>query len=201
MSTKYNNAKSFYDLLFNMVLLFATLFILTVTMVKVKQNEAQVVSKAEYLITVEWDKDVDYDVDTYVEDPLGNICYFKAQDVGLLTLDRDDVGFRNDYFVISGGKRVEYKENRELVSLRGIVEGEYTVNLHLYHKAESAGPIMVRVKLEKMNPYSLKTVKEVELEQVGDERTVFRFILDDKGEMIDMNDLPKRFTSRGLNQL
>ncbi len=46
-------------------------------------------------------------------------------------LDRDDLGERNDAIEVAG-RRVLNPLNQEIVSIRGILPGEYVVNLHLY---------------------------------------------------------------------
>ena len=61
--------------------------------------------------------DLDDDVDTYVEDPSGNLVAFMRREEGLMHLDRDDLGKRNDSVLPDYGV-VEYTENRELVTLR-----------------------------------------------------------------------------------
>ena len=109
-------------------------------------------------------------------------------------LDRDDVGFSSDRIQTSFGV-VEYKENREIVSLRGIVPGEYVVNVHMYTKREDK-ETPVTILLEKINPFKLVTARNVVLVQQGDEKTAFRFTLDDEGKVIDTNDLEKSLTSK-----
>ena len=50
----------------------------------------------EFLITVFWPDNLEDDVDIYVEDPAGNLVWFKSREPGLMHLDRDDLGKRND---------------------------------------------------------------------------------------------------------
>ena len=50
--------------------------------------------------------------------------------------------------------------------------------------------------LEKINPFKLVTARNVVLVQQGDEKTAFRFTLDDEGKVIDTNDLEKSLTSK-----
>ena len=51
---------------------------------------------------------------------------------GLLHLDRDDYGTSNDRVVGPDGEPIEFEYNEEIVTIRGIVPGEYTLNLHLF---------------------------------------------------------------------
>ncbi len=81
--------------------------------------------------------------------------------------------------------------NQETVSIRGIVPGEYVVNLHLY-RAAGAGPVPATVKVEKLNPsVQLVFYGPVALTEQGDERTAVRFLVGGDGRVIDVNQLPK----------
>jgi len=132
-------------------------------------------------------------VDTYVEDPNGKLVFFRRREDGLMHLDRDDVGWKNDKIKTPTGY-VEYKENREIVTIRGIVPGEYTVNAHMYSKVTD-GPTKVKIRLEKVNPYRVITVTEFELEAVGREKTAFRFRLNKDGEVTELNNLEKKIAT------
>ena len=63
----YSCNTSFLDLLFNMLLAFACLFVLAFALIN--QNKKTPDVKASYLITFTWPKELDNDVDAYVEDP------------------------------------------------------------------------------------------------------------------------------------
>ena len=58
----------------------------------------------------------------------------------------------------------------------------------------------VLVKLEKINP-TLQTVyvRKIQLAQQDEERTVVRFTLDRRGELIGTNELPKVLTPYALD--
>ena len=137
MKRNYHTNMAFLDLLFNTLLCFAALFCLAFILINPSKKNKTVEAKAEFMITIIWPADMDDDVDTYVEDPEGNLVAFNRREQGLMHLDRDDVGFSSDRIQTSFGV-VEYKENREIVSLRGIVPGEYVVNVHMYTKMNSA---------------------------------------------------------------
>lgn len=196
MKRNYHTDMAFLDLLFNTLLCFAALFSLAFVMINPSKKNKTVDAKAEFLITVTWPSDIDDDVDTYVEDPNGNLVAFNRREQGLMHLDRDDVGFSSDRLQTPFGI-VEYKENREMVSLRGIVPGEYVVNVHMYTKRSSPEKeTPVTILLEKINPYGLVTGNKVILKQQGDEKTAFRFVLDGEGKVIQVNKLEKSLTSK-----
>jgi len=144
------------------------------------------------MITVTWPYGFNDDVDTYVIDPLNNITCFNRREDGLMHLDRDDIGHMNDTITLPNGKKIEYKENREIVSIRGIVPGEYVVNVHCYSRRTAGQAIPVNIRLEKMNPYKLVSFRDVELKETGSEETVFRFGIDKEGNISYVTEGPKR---------
>jgi hypothetical protein len=85
------------------------------------------------------------------------------------------------------GQKVLSPIRQEIVSIRGIVAGEYTVNV--YHFAALTGKtVPVTVKVEKLNPtVQVVHYDTVELNQGGTERTAVRFVLDQKGAVIEVN--------------
>ena len=106
--------------------------------------------KAEYIITVGWpDKNPD-DIDTWVEDPSGNLIWFRNRDAGLVHLDRDDRGTINDTLTVNG-KEIQNPLNQEVVTIRGIIPGEYVVNLH-YYATETNQPVVTTITVAKINP-------------------------------------------------
>lgn len=183
-----------------MLLAFTCLFVLAFAMMNQKKNDSNIVMKAEYLITVSWPNHLDDDVDVYIEDPYGTIVFFQSREGGLMHLDRDDTGKLNDFINTPAGVAT-YNENREIVTLRGFSPGEYTLNVHMYrrnmHKSPATPPptepCPVTVQMDKLNPYSTVLLKTVELMNNGDEVTVTRFTLDNKGNVVSMDQTPKQF--------
>lgn len=199
---KYDYSISFNDLLFNSLLIFLCLFVIAFCMmaVKQKQQEKKIDVNAQFLITMEWNSSCTDDVDLYVQDPSGNIVFFQARENGLMHLDRDDLGHANDYMRLPDGSTVEYFQNIEVVTIRGISPGEYTVNAHMYAK-QGSEPTPVSVKVEKLNPHvQLVGNKVVVLEQNGDEKTAVRFTINEEGKVVSTNDDPKPLASSRLGR-
>ena len=195
MKRNYHTSLSFLDLLFNTVLCFAALFALSFILINPSKQDKNVEVKAEFIITVTWPNDLNNDVDTYVEDPQGRLVAFMRREEGLMHLDRDDVGKFNDILSTPFGD-VEYNENREVVTLRGTIEGEYVVNVHMYMQRSEQGATPVRIQLDKINPFQIVTVKDVVLDITGSEKTAFRFTVDDEGKVIQTNQLEKGLAKR-----
>ena len=88
--------------------------------------------------------------------------------------------------------------NREVVTLRGIIPGEYIINLYLYeHKSKL--PVDVKVIIEKVNP-TLKLVyaNNITLAEKDTEVTVTRFYLDENGDYSSGDNQKKILTPYNL---
>ena len=199
MKRNYHTNMAFLDLLFNTLLCFAALFVLSFILINPSKKENNIKAKADFMITVTWNKDLDDDVDTYVEDPVGNLVAFMRREEGLMHLDRDDLGHRNDTINTPNGP-IEYKDNREIVTLRGFIPGEYVVNVHMYMKREKA-PTEVTIVLEKLNPYMIIMAKNVILTTNGQEDTAFRFVVDSEGVVTKVNELKKTLVKSKVGPL
>jgi hypothetical protein len=193
MRRDYGSPTAFFDLIFNILCCFVVLFSISFLLMSRKIDEDRKIrASAEFMITSTWPEDSDDDVDTYVEDPMGNIVFFNRREEGLMHLDRDDLGKRSDTIRTADGKVYTVKENKEIVTIRGIIPGEYVVNVHMYFDRNTAVPTPVTVKLEKLNPQvTLVTVGKVVLEKTADEKTVFRFVIDESGAVTDTSTLFK----------
>jgi len=190
MQRRYHTNLPFLDLLFNVLIGFVFLFIVSFLLINPIAKRADIEVKAEFLITVFWPDNLEDDVDIYVEDPAGNLVWFKSREPGLMHLDRDDLGKRNDEVVTAAGT-ILFPENREIVTLRGIVPGEYVVNVHCYFKV-AADPVPVTIQIDKINPYSVVLRETVDLANKGEEITVTRFTVNSKGKVTNVNKLPKK---------
>jgi len=180
----------FTDLLFNALLGFTFLFLVAIMFMNPEAKTGIIDPKAEYIITVTWEDNNPDDIDTWVEDPDGRKIWFKNPEAGLLHLDRDDRGLLNDTITING-EEVLNPLNQEVVTIRGVVKGEYVVNLH-YYATETQKPVDVNVRLVKVNP-ALEVIYygKTNLESKGDEKTAFRFKIGRNGKISDINFLPK----------
>lgn len=185
-----NSGDAFTDLLFNALLGFAFMFFISFALIQKPVDEGNIESKAEFIISVEWEDYHPDDVDLIVEDPQGNIVYFQNKEDGLMHLDRDDRGTLADRLIIDG-VNVENPANQEIITIRGIMAGEYIVNL-LHYKANFVVPLKTKVKIEKINP-RLEVVYFGDhfLTKTGDELTAVRFFLDEKGNVQDLNFIEK----------
>ena len=193
MDERFKSTTAFVDLLFLIILGFATLFVLAFLMINPPKQEAKITPKAEFLIVLDWDKKSNDDLDLYVRDPIGNLVYFSSKENGFLHLDKDDLGRRNDTIVLSTGAKVTVDLNREVISIRGILPGEYTVNVHLYTKTKKDTEIPGYVEVIKIKPYAVVSKTPFVFDTPGQEETILRFSLDAKGVVTDINKDQERF--------
>jgi len=188
----------FTDLLFNTLLGFVLLFFISIMFMNPIAKLGNINYKAEFIITVIWPEDQPDDIDLWVQSPNQDTVSYQQQDAGWLHLDRDDRGDLNDIVMINGQKRV-HPINQEVVTVRGIIPGEYIVNLH-YYESQSKKPVTASVKIEKVNPVlRLVFIDQVTLDRVDDEKTVLRFELDGKGNIVSMNRIEKTLTPYRLD--
>jgi hypothetical protein len=79
----------------------------------------------------------------------------------------------------------------EIVTVRGLVAGEYTVNVS-HFQAVTGQPVEATVKVQKLNPNAQVIFDDkVVLDHTGDEKTALRFKLDAEGKVIDVQRRPK----------
>jgi len=187
---KYKSTIGFTDLLFNILVGFAFLFIIAFLLIKPEAKKEDFNRRAEFVVVMEWDHDASGDIDLYVDDPTGKQVSFRYHNHNYMHLDKDDLGAMNDTVVNADGSISTVKINREVVTIRGIIKGEYTVNGHYYSlrsydKINPEKPVItVRVELHKVNPYSIMWVGEKEFTHRGQEETFLRFRLDKDGNII-----------------
>ena len=201
---KYQSNLAFVDFLFILLLAFISMFILALILINPVTKKSEVERKAEFLITLEWDKESRDDIDIWVEDPLGKVVSFRNKTVDVMHLDKDDLGQINDTIRFPDGSTQVIHLNREVVTLRGWVAGEYTINAHMYNKrdrshpsdANSYGhPTNVKVEMLRINPYKILFEERFTLTHRGEEVTIRRVTLDKEGDIIATNKREKSFVT------
>ena len=126
----------FSVMLFKALQVVAFLFFIALLVMNPEALQGKIETKAEFIVTMGWPDNHPDDIDLYVEDPLGNIVWYHEREAGFMVLDRDDRGGANTAITVNG-RRFTSPIRQETVSIRGIVAGEYTVNVN--HYLASAG--------------------------------------------------------------
>ncbi len=180
----------FSVMLFKALQVIAFLFFIALLSIAPDNKEGKVDSKAEFIITMDWPDNHPDDLDLFVQDPIGNIAWYRHRESGFLTLDRDDRGGAND-FIIVNGRKLPSPIREEIVTVRGVVAGEYTVNVS-HFQATTGQPVAATVKVQKLNPTAQVVFDDkIIVDHTGDEKTALRFKLDAEGKVIDVHRRPK----------
>jgi hypothetical protein len=130
------------------------------------------------IVEVRWPDAIDADVDLWVQAP-GDVPVGHSNKGGaVFNLLRDDLGKRADVTGL----------NYETSYSRGILPGEYTVNLHLYRNPAKAYPVPVTVvtSVKRSADQAARQLlaSKVLLVREGEELTVYRFRLSDAGALV-----------------
>jgi len=178
---RYKTGFGFIDLLFNLLVGFTFMFILAFILINPVAKKANIDPKAEYLIVMTWDDQSKFDIDLWVQDNTNNIVSFRLKDKALITLDRDDMGQNNDTYQDTEGKLQTRYLNREVVAIRSDDKRTYFVSVHWFSKGttDRVTPVDVTVEVIRVNPFSTLKTRQVRLDQLGDERGVFKIEVED----------------------
>ena len=201
-NARFKSSLGFIDLLFNILLGFAFLFIIAFLLIKPEAKKKDFDRRAEFVIILEWDHDAPDDLDLYVQDPTNDKVSFRLPIANYMHLDKDDLGARNDTIINADGTTSTVKINREVVTIRGIIVGEYIINAHYYSTRVYSGSqlepdertvdyrnkpqrdLTVKIELHKVTPYSVLWAGEKKFTHRGQEETFLRFRLDADGNII-----------------
>jgi hypothetical protein len=185
---KFFSFRPFIDVLFCcLLMLVAILFLLKTEEEKIKSRPPNVL----YEVVLTWDGESEDDLDLYVQAASGHVVSFNNREGGegsLISLDHDALGIRNN-FLPKEQQGVIVKFHEEVVSFRGITEGENIVTVHVYAKRDEE-PVKGTIKLIKIKPFKEVIVREKEFQATAQEKTAFRFTTDKNGMIIDINELP-----------
>ena len=174
-SEKYKSTVAFTDLLFNVLVGFVFLFVIAFILINPIAKKSNIIVPAEYMIVLTWPDENDDDIDIWMRDPNGEIIGYQKKDNGVMHLDRDDIGSANDKIDIDG-QSVTIKLNREVVTLRGILPGEYNVSIHYYRRnTQDDSRVPVTVEVSKINPYSVVYKQTQEFTTQGQGINYYKF--------------------------
>jgi hypothetical protein len=145
---------------------------------KAKTTKEATEPPGNVIIEARWPDELDSDVDLWVQAP-GDVPVGYSNKGGVaFNLLRDDLGQRAD------ATRMNY----EVSYSRGMPAGEYVVNLHLYRNTARVIPIpvtvVVSVKKSAQESARQLVASNIDLRREGQELTVFRFKLGEKGDLV-----------------
>ena len=191
MKRKFFTFKPFIDVLFCcLLMLVAILFLLKTEEEKTKMRPPNVI----YEVILTWDGESNDDLDLYVQAATGHVACFNNREGGqgsLISLDHDALGKSRNNSLANGLEGTVINYNEEVVSFRGVTEGENIVTVHVYSKPDDE-PIKATIKLIKIKPYKEVVVRERTFTVTGEELTAFRFKTDAQGNVLEVNELPAK---------
>jgi hypothetical protein len=130
------------------------------------------------IVEVRWPDEIDADVDLWVQAPGDMPVGYSNKGGAAFNLLRDDLGNRVDVTGL----------NYETSYSRGVLPGEYTVNLHLYRNPSKTYPVPVTVVTSVKRRADLAArqllASKVLLVREGEEMTVYRFRLSEAGALV-----------------
>ena len=145
-----------------------------------KKDEAVIKSPGQIIAEIRWfPDDLNCDVDLWVQSPHGIPVGYSNLKGRVWNLLRDDLGAgSNDYLGL----------NYEHAFSRGIMPGDYVVNIHMYGPLPSGTEIPVRVVVAVREKYGttrqlLQTT--IKLRYRNQEETAYRFRLTSEGELVE----------------
>ena len=152
-----------------------------------EEKRADLMAPGNVIVEIRWPDGADADVDLWVQAP-GDVPVGYSNRGGVIfDLLRDDLGHYRDVSSM----------NYEMAYSRGVPEGEYTVNVHMFRNHTDDWPIevmvIVSVKRSPDKPAQQILLSKVELVREDQEITVFRFKLNQVGALLpsSVNDLYK----------
>ena len=142
------------------------------------EEESSSTPPGNVIVELFWDDKRDVDIDLWVQAPDDIPVGYSNKGGIFFNLLRDDLGIYKDNSPV----------NYEVSYSRGISDGVYIANVHLYREDKAPfKPIIAELLVSVVDPDSnkrkqiLRTSKK--LEEIGKEITVFQFELDKKGQL------------------
>jgi len=157
-----------------------------------EQNTEEQKSPGNVVVEMHWPDNLDADVDLWVQAPNDIPVGFYNQGSRFFNLLRDDLGAEGD---VTG-------KNYEISYSRGIPEGEYIVNVHMYGPLPAGTQVPVEVvvsvkrKFDSLSPIVRTNVTLVRRNQ---EETATRFRLTADGKLVkgSVNNIRRRLVTAG----
>src|SRR6201981_2090702 len=118
----------FSVMLFKALQIVAFFFFIALLAISPEAKDGKIVSKTEFIITMDWPDNHPDDLDLFVQDPIGNIAWYRHREAGFLALDPDDRGGAHEFILVQC-RTLASPIREEIVTVRGIVAGEYPVNV------------------------------------------------------------------------
>lgn len=144
MIKRRETSTSFVDLLFIISLGFLLLLFIILPFLNPIAKSGTIDPPVLMMVEMTWDDNSDRDIDLHMQGPVEGSINFLHKDNGYMTLKKDDLGTRNDSYVIDG-QTITIKQNYEIVTMAALPDGWYAVNVHYY--STLGEPLEVCIKI------------------------------------------------------
>ncbi len=174
------------DVVFNLLMVFALLFIILPHNPKKEEAKTQEVKSAgDMMVEIHWPDKVDIDIDLWVKSPDDELAVGYSNRAGkTFNLLRDDLGMARD----------STTRNYEMAYSRGLPPGEYVINLHYYADREPGAnthevPVDVIISIKTTDGDGINggmrqaIIRKAILRATNEELTVVRFVILENGEL------------------
>ena len=190
---KYSSNLAFVDLLFNLLVGFTCLFIIAFLLINPIAKNGTIDPPVRLMVEAAWDDESIADIDLYVKGPDGSVVYYGNKENGYITLKRDDLGARNDTYVVNGEK-VIVKRNYEITTMTDLPDGDYIINVHNF--STNTGPQEVNIKVTNLAHFGVAFDGKVIVSN-RQETTVVVFRVEDNRVVDVRTDIKVNFRSAG----
>ena len=187
------SSTAFQDLLFLLLCGVTILWVLSFLLINPVAKQHDIETPAEIMITMDWADHSNDDIDLWLRQPNGDIVYFGKKNVGIAHLERDDLGLLNDCTLTQFEEKC-VRINREVIMLRGLLEGEYQLKFVVYTSSVpriDGNP--VKVEIIDINPYGVKFSKKFTYQTAKQQVSITRFTVDADGNISEFSDVPSKF--------
>lgn len=172
---------AFRDILFILLFTFLLVIMILIPFFNPPEEQDDKVPPGDIIVEIYWPDHLNVDIDLWVKPPTGRPVGYSNLNSPVFNLLRDDRGFIYD----TSGR------NYEFAASRGLIPGEWIVNLHYYANqmgnfamVKSNVEIEVKVVVSRRpegKEYATELyTTDIILDQVGREVTAVRFRLDDE---------------------
>lgn len=197
--SKFKAGTAFQDMLFLMLSGVTVLWVLSFLLINPVAKINDIESPAEFIITMEWASHSDDDLDLWLRTPNGAVIGFFNKDQDGANLERDDLGLVSDCFFLTPSSATEQqclKLNRETITLRGLIPGEYQLKFVVYNigGGNSLEGNPVNVEIVKVNPYNIEFRRSYNYQQWKQHISIIRFTVNEQGEITEFSEVPAEFS-------
>lgn len=182
-------------MLFAWAMMIVCMLLISAHLVVQNSNSAPEKHVGEYLVTLTWDNNRDIDLDLWLRDPSKHVIYYGNREAQNISLDRDSRGF------LSNGEM--HTDNREVISIRAIIPGDYLVAVGYYSGNDPDMAIDATLRVIKINPeYTEIITEKVHLNFIKESKNVVAFHISENGSVsllpLPLQDLIRSTATRGV---